>query len=214
MNCLAALCAYQVLSGVPAYGLVGATPINEHVEIVSVGTILPMEAFLPAMRPQPRRNEKPRQRARQAESAAVQRVAYAGASLPKTSPFQKLIGKAGATGPLKLVKVDGNEVVDRFDPSLVRLLREIQTHYRGRVILVQSGYRSPAYNAALAKRSRKVAKNSLHMRGMAADIRVQGVSPNELLSYLKSNPNRGGLGWFMTDGYIHVDTGRRRTWRY
>lgn len=76
---------------------------------------------------------------------------------------------------------------------------------------VISGYRSPKTNATLASASNGVAKRSLHMRGMAIDIRMPGIE----LSTLRDTAiamKRGGVGYYAKSGFIHVDVGRFRTW--
>jgi Peptidase M15 len=136
-------------------------------------------------------------------ATGTEMVAYAPAAPSKRSPFEAIL-----KGRLKLIKVDGNEVVDRFSPDLLTILKDIQAHF-GRPIEVQSGYRSPTHNKRVGG-----ARKSLHMRGRAADIRVQGVSGARLLTFLRSHPRVGGIGYFMAGGFIHIDDGRKRTWRY
>jgi uncharacterized protein YcbK (DUF882 family) len=74
-----------------------------------------------------------------------------------------------------------------------------------------SGYRSPATNAVLHARSSGVASRSLHMQGMASDIRVEGVQ----LAHLRKaalSLGRGGVGYYPASNFVHVDTGRVRQW--
>ena len=74
-----------------------------------------------------------------------------------------------------------------------------------------SGYRSPVTNAAMHAKSSGVASHSLHMQGMATDIRVEGVQ----LSHLRSaalDLRRGGVGFYPQSNFVHVDTGRVRQW--
>lgn len=76
---------------------------------------------------------------------------------------------------------------------------------------VVCGYRSPATNAQLAAHSSGVAKHSLHMRGMAVDIRLPGVQ----LAGLRQaalDLGGGGVGYYPRSGFVHVDTGRVRSW--
>ena len=75
-------------------------------------------------------------------------------------------------------------------------------------ILVNSGYRTPQHNASLEG----AARHSLHIRGMAADIRIPGVSV-ERLGKLVHSLGAGGVGFYPSKGFIHVDVGRVRTWR-
>lgn len=74
-----------------------------------------------------------------------------------------------------------------------------------------SGYRSPATNAALAARNSGVARRSLHLQGMAADIRL----PGRALSTLHREAvalKAGGVGLYTGSDFVHVDTGRVRYW--
>lgn len=76
---------------------------------------------------------------------------------------------------------------------------------------VISGYRSPATNAMLRARSEGVAGGSLHMRGMAADLRVPGV-PLVRLRDTAIAMQRGGVGFYPDSSFVHVDVGRVRSW--
>ncbi len=74
-----------------------------------------------------------------------------------------------------------------------------------------SGYRSPASNAKMAAASRGVAKKSLHMQGRALDVRLHGCSCSKLrdLALLAA---KGGVGYYKRSDFVHIDTGRFRTW--
>jgi uncharacterized protein YcbK (DUF882 family) len=75
-----------------------------------------------------------------------------------------------------------------------------------------SGYRSPESNAAMAARPGSgVAKHSLHMEGRAIDIRMHGCSCANLRD-LALTAARGGVGYYRGLDFVHVDTGRFRTW--
>ena len=76
---------------------------------------------------------------------------------------------------------------------------------------VISGYRSPGTNARLRQRSKGVAKRSLHMRGMAVDVRLPGRELKDLMRTAK-RLNAGGVGYYPKSNFIHVDTGRVRFW--
>ena len=74
-----------------------------------------------------------------------------------------------------------------------------------------SGYRSPKTNAQLSAKSGGVAKRSLHMRGMAVDVRL----PDRDLALLHRAAREleaGGVGLYSKSGFIHIDTGRVRYW--
>jgi len=76
---------------------------------------------------------------------------------------------------------------------------------------VISGYRSPATNAMLHAESSGVAAKSLHMQGMAIDIRI----PDRSLSQLHDTAlslRAGGVGYYPQSDFVHVDVGRVRRW--
>jgi uncharacterized protein YcbK (DUF882 family) len=74
-----------------------------------------------------------------------------------------------------------------------------------------SGYRSPATNAMLHSKSRGVSERSLHMQGRATDVRLKGVSCADLRD-LALAARRGGVGYYEKSNFVHVDTGRVRSW--
>jgi uncharacterized protein YcbK (DUF882 family) len=74
-----------------------------------------------------------------------------------------------------------------------------------------SGYRSPATNAAMAGAGRGVARHSLHIEGRAVDVRLKGVSCADLRD-LALRAGRGGVGYYPGSDFVHIDTGRVRTW--
>lgn len=76
---------------------------------------------------------------------------------------------------------------------------------------VISGYRSPATNAMLRRESTGVAAASLHMRGMAVDIRLADVSLDRLRA-AALRLRRGGVGLYRGSNFVHVDVGRVRSW--
>jgi uncharacterized protein YcbK (DUF882 family) len=76
---------------------------------------------------------------------------------------------------------------------------------------VFSGYRSPKTNSELAQLSNGVAKKSLHMRGMAADVRLPGRALSDL-KHAAASLKLGGVGYYPKSDFIHVDVGRVRYW--
>lgn len=76
---------------------------------------------------------------------------------------------------------------------------------------VISGFRSPKTNAMLRARSREVARRSLHMDGMAIDIRVPG-RDLKTLHRAALGLRAGGVGYYPHSNFVHVDVGRVRHW--
>lgn len=77
--------------------------------------------------------------------------------------------------------------------------------------LLLSGYRSPKTNAMLRSRSSGVAKNSLHMKGQAADLRLSSRSVSQM-ARAASACHAGGVGRYSGSNFVHVDCGPVRTW--
>jgi len=102
--------------------------------------------------------------------------------------------------------------VHPIDPRLLDLLHEtaraVGDHGDYEVI---SGYRSPATNAALRSKSDGVARRSLHMQGRAIDVRLTGVD-SAVLREVALDLKRGGVGYYVKSDFVHLDTGRFRTW--
>ncbi len=76
---------------------------------------------------------------------------------------------------------------------------------------VISAYRSPATNAKLHEQGRGVAEHSLHMQGRAMDVRLLGC-PLQALRDLALAAKRGGVGYYPRSNFVHLDTGRVRSW--
>jgi len=76
---------------------------------------------------------------------------------------------------------------------------------------VISGYRAPETNAARATQSRRVSRVSLHMSGMAADVRLPGRDPTGM-ARTAAAMQIGGVGLYRRDGFVHLDCGPARRW--
>lgn len=79
-------------------------------------------------------------------------------------------------------------------------------------LVITSGYRTRKTNDKLRKRNRWAAKNSLHIPGMAADLKIKGVSSSRLVKEA-SKLKMGGVGSYSGASFIHVDVGAVRSWR-
>ena len=100
---------------------------------------------------------------------------------------------------------DGSDPVF-VDSSLAALLQKIRDHF-GRPVVITSGYRTAAHNAAVGG-----SKSSQHLLGRAADFYVEGV---DVAAYAETLlPARGGIGRYPKDakhptrktGWVHIDT--------
>ena len=77
--------------------------------------------------------------------------------------------------------------------------------------MMLSGYRSPRTNAMLRSRSSGVARNSLHMVGKAADLRLKSRSVGQM-SQAAAACRGGGVGKYSRSNFVHMDCGPIRTW--
>ena len=102
--------------------------------------------------------------------------------------------------------------VQRIDPGVLTILADLHhaTGSRG-VFEVISGYRSPGTNAMLRGQGRGVAQKSLHMQGRAIDVRLTDVASADLRDAAIAL-KRGGVGYYRQSDFVHLDTGRFRTW--
>jgi uncharacterized protein YcbK (DUF882 family) len=103
--------------------------------------------------------------------------------------------------------------IGTIDPQVFDLLHRVQREFGGgRAFEVISGYRCPATNNQLREtRGGGVAKHSLHMEGRAIDVRLPGVPLADLRDAAKSL-RAGGVGFYPGQQFVHLDTGRVRTW--
>ncbi|WP_293899525.1 DUF882 domain-containing protein [Phenylobacterium sp.] len=99
-----------------------------------------------------------------------------------------------------------------IDPSLFDVLHAIGGRLETRQpFKIISGYRSPRTNAMLHARSHEVAEGSQHVLGKAIDVRIEGVD----LAHLHNaalDLGAGGVGYYPSSNFVHIDTGRVRQW--
>lgn len=115
------------------------------------------------------------------------------------------------------------ELLDRFlrchftneptamDARLAKVLLDAARHFKATRINIVSGFRAPKYNLMLRKKGRRVAKDSEHTRGHAVDFWLPDVPTERLYEWALRNAI-GGVGKYISDGFVHMDVGRRRSW--
>jgi uncharacterized protein YcbK (DUF882 family) len=105
-----------------------------------------------------------------------------------------------------------NGTAHSIDPATLDILFKLRTELSSEETFeIISAYRSPETNAMLSNKGRSVAKRSLHMEGKAIDVRLRGVNTARLRdAALKLQ--LGGVGYYQESDFVHVDSGRVRTW--
>jgi uncharacterized protein YcbK (DUF882 family) len=106
------------------------------------------------------------------------------------------------------------EEATKMDPQLLDLIWEVYQEVGAKEpVQIVCGFRSPATNAMLRRRSKGVAQFSQHMLGKAIDFYIPGVSL-EQIRYAGLRMQRGGVGFYPTSGspFVHLDTGSVRHW--
>jgi uncharacterized protein YcbK (DUF882 family) len=107
--------------------------------------------------------------------------------------------------------------VHDMDTGLIALLTDLRDRLGAsprRSFDLISAYRSPHTNEGLRERGGAhtgVATKSQHMLGKATDIALPGV-PLDRVRLAALSMQRGGVGFYPRDGFVHVDTGRVRSW--
>jgi uncharacterized protein YcbK (DUF882 family) len=104
------------------------------------------------------------------------------------------------------------DLVHRIDPRTVDILSA--THNLldcTEPFKVVSGYRSAKTNALLRRRSKGVASNSYHIKGMAVDIAMKTRSVRQI-SRAGLSLNAGGVGKYSRSSFVHLDSGPVRDW--
>ncbi len=94
--------------------------------------------------------------------------------------------------------------LDTVDAGLLELLEEIRLNF-GAKVKINSGCRCVAYNAHIGG-----SKNSQHLLGRAADIVVEGISPDEVADFADNILEAPGLGRYNSFSHIDSRTGKAR----
>jgi uncharacterized protein YcbK (DUF882 family) len=103
--------------------------------------------------------------------------------------------------------------VHTYDPKVFDLLYDLEAAV-GRPnaeIEIICGYRTPKTNEYLRSTTRGVAKSSRHARAEAIDFRILGTN-TAFLRDTALELRRGGVGYYATSNFIHVDVGPVRRW--
>lgn len=102
--------------------------------------------------------------------------------------------------------------VAQMDIEVFELLYNLQKKMDAKgTFNVISGFRSQKTNAMLNKTTNGVAKKSMHTLGKAIDINL----PGHKLAMLRKaaiDAKTGGVGYYPSSNFVHVDVGRVRQW--
>jgi len=98
---------------------------------------------------------------------------------------------------------DYKRVIEPYPEYLTNVLNvahELQKlrEYFNKPIIITSGFRTPYFNALI-----RGAKNSQHLYGNAADIKISGVTSKEILNVAREITNFKGFG--LSSYFIHCD---------
>ena len=112
----------------------------------------------------------------------------------------------------KVLRDHRNNKIAQMDPELLLLLTQLNDKLdNNRELHIISGYRSPESNAKLRAASGGVARHSLHMDAKAIDIRLPG-KDLKMLHKAAMSLKGGGVGYYASSQFVHMDTGRVRYW--
>ena len=110
---------------------------------------------------------------------------------------------------LRDYRVNEEHTIDTALYGLLCHLAEVTGHAARYEVI--SGYRSPGTNEKLLAQGHGVAEHSQHMEGRAMDVRLIGCELT-VLHEAALKAARGGVGYYPSSNFVHVDTGRVRTW--
>jgi len=119
--------------------------------------------------------------------------------------------QAGLQGIVAIFRSRSDQKRHHVDLILIELLDHLQDHFEADSIELISGYRSLPFNKTLAKASRNVAEDSMHVVGQAADIHIDEVTEAIVSEYVRSL-RVGGVGYYPAHDFVHIDTGEVRNW--
>lgn len=105
-----------------------------------------------------------------------------------------------------------SEDIFPIDPRVIDIIYMVHRKTgSSKPLEILSGYRSPKTNNMLREASSGVARNSMHLSGQAIDFRMAGVSTRGLRD-IATGFKAGGVGYYPRSNFVHVDTGKVRTW--
>lgn len=105
-----------------------------------------------------------------------------------------------------------NDEICQIDPRVLNQLFDLRRALGStEAFHVFSGYRSPATNESYRRISGRVAEHSYHMTGQAIDIQLPGRDIRQLRNVAVAM-RAGGVGYYPSEGFLHLDSGPIRRW--
>ena len=98
-----------------------------------------------------------------------------------------------------------------MDARLLSTVVAAAQHFHVDTVQIVSGFRHPKYNLMLRKKGHEVARDSQHTHGNAIDFYLPGIATRDLHAWALAQ-KLGGVGLYLNSGFVHMDTGRVRTW--
>lgn len=111
----------------------------------------------------------------------------------------------------RLFGVHNDQQISTISLRLIEYIDFLEDRFHpGARITIVSGYRSPEYNTDLRNKGKLAAKASLHQYGMAADLKMAGISSKRIWTTVQKL-GFGGTGYYHGK-LVHVDVGPARSW--
>ncbi len=113
-------------------------------------------------------------------------------------PFDRH-GRIGRSARAQIARVFRSTRTERrraISPRLIRLLVQVQRHFRGPRIDLVSGYRVPEDPARLT---------SYHQTGRASDVRIAGILHRAVFEYCRTLPRTGCGLYPVARSHVHID---------
>lgn len=143
----------------------------------------------------------------QAEAPIYARNLHTDEVMPWSGPV--VLGRAAFSRFLRCYAT--SEPGAHPEPLIARVIDTAST-FSARQIHIISGYRHPKHNLSLVKKGREAARDSQHTRSQAIDFGLPGVPIAKIYKHLRKQHD-GGVGYYAVSEFVHVDTGKRRTWK-
>lgn len=121
-------------------------------------------------------------------------------------PIPEALAKAN-----EFLRSRGNQQEKNIELSLLDLIDHLQDHFAADTIEIISAYRDQEFNSNLLKNGHNVSPKSLHTQGRALDIHIDEIREETLKEYLESL-HFGGIGFYPSLDFVHVDNGPERHW--